>query len=103
MGEIKKVCTSARSFRPPALRAVDAKQSQVKVVGALALLDEREMDWKVLVVDVNHPAANLIQGTRTRESCSKFSMFRRCFRSVSKDTQTVVTVSDCERVTCTMP
>lgn len=40
---------------------------KVKVVGALALLDEREMDWKVLVVDVNHPAANLIQAVEDIE------------------------------------
>ena len=30
---------------------------QVKVLGIMALLDEGETDWKVLVVDVNDPLA----------------------------------------------
>jgi len=29
----------------------------VKVVGALALIDEGEVDWKILAIDVNHPVA----------------------------------------------
>ena len=31
---------------------------QVKVLGIMALLDEGETDWKVLVVDVNDPLAS---------------------------------------------
>ena len=31
---------------------------QVKVLGIMALLDEGETDWKVIVVDVNDPLAN---------------------------------------------
>lgn len=30
---------------------------QVKVLGVMALLDEGETDWKVLVIDVNDPLA----------------------------------------------
>jgi inorganic pyrophosphatase len=30
---------------------------QVKVLGVMALLDEGETDWKVIVVDVNDPLA----------------------------------------------
>ena len=30
---------------------------QVKVLGAMALLDEGETDWKVIVIDVNDPLA----------------------------------------------
>lgn len=29
----------------------------VKVVGALALIDEGEVDWKILAIDANHPVA----------------------------------------------
>ncbi|KMP06000.1 inorganic pyrophosphatase [Coccidioides immitis H538.4] len=31
---------------------------QVKVLGVMALLDEEETDWKVIVIDVNDPLAN---------------------------------------------
>ncbi|EPX74826.1 inorganic diphosphatase [Schizosaccharomyces octosporus yFS286] len=31
---------------------------QVKVLGALALLDQNETDWKILTIDVNNPMAN---------------------------------------------
>lgn len=31
---------------------------QVKVLGIMALLDEGETDWKVIVVDVNDPLAS---------------------------------------------
>ena len=40
---------------------------QVKVLGIMALLDEGETDWKVLVVDVNDPLAprlNDVEGYR---------------------------------------
>lgn len=30
---------------------------QVKVLGVMALLDEDETDWKVIVIDVNDPLA----------------------------------------------
>ncbi|KAI9206519.1 inorganic pyrophosphatase [Polychytrium aggregatum] len=33
---------------------------QVKVLGTLALLDEGETDWKVIVIDVNDPSAHLV-------------------------------------------
>ncbi|EPY50947.1 inorganic diphosphatase [Schizosaccharomyces cryophilus OY26] len=31
---------------------------QVKVLGALALLDQNETDWKILTIDINDPMAN---------------------------------------------
>jgi inorganic pyrophosphatase len=31
---------------------------QVKVLGIMALLDEGETDWKVIVVDINDPLAS---------------------------------------------
>lgn len=31
---------------------------QVKVLGTMALLDEGETDWKVIVIDVNDPMAS---------------------------------------------
>lgn len=31
---------------------------QVKVLGVMALLDEGETDWKVIVIDVNDPLAD---------------------------------------------
>ncbi|KAG5439338.1 hypothetical protein PCK2_000836, partial [Pneumocystis canis] len=31
---------------------------QVKVLGAMALLDEGETDWKIIVIDVNDPLAS---------------------------------------------
>ena len=34
---------------------------QVKVVGALALIDEGETDWKILSIDVTDPMANEIK------------------------------------------
>ena len=30
---------------------------QVKVLGVMALLDEEETDWKIIVIDVNDPLA----------------------------------------------
>lgn len=30
---------------------------QVKILGVMALLDEEETDWKVIVIDVNDPLA----------------------------------------------
>ncbi|WBW70860.1 mitochondrial inorganic diphosphatase [Schizosaccharomyces osmophilus] len=33
---------------------------QVKVLGALALLDQNETDWKILTIDVNDPLANIL-------------------------------------------
>ncbi|EEP82788.1 inorganic pyrophosphatase [Uncinocarpus reesii 1704] len=34
---------------------------QVKVLGVMALLDEEETDWKIIVIDVNDPLANKLQ------------------------------------------
>merc|ERR1712098_641457 len=31
---------------------------QVKVLGVMALLDEEETDWKIIVIDVNDPLAS---------------------------------------------
>ena len=42
---------------------------QVKVLGVMALLDEGETDWKIIVIDVNDPLAprlNDIELSRTR-------------------------------------
>jgi len=33
---------------------------QVKVLGVMALLDEGETDWKVIVIDVSDPLANKV-------------------------------------------
>ena len=33
----------------------------VKIVGALALIDEGEVDWKLLAIDANHPVAPKLQ------------------------------------------
>lgn len=35
---------------------------QVKVLGTMALLDEGETDWKVIVIDVNDPLAGKLNG-----------------------------------------
>jgi len=35
---------------------------QVKVLGIMALLDEGETDWKVIVIDVNDPLAPKLNG-----------------------------------------
>jgi inorganic pyrophosphatase len=35
---------------------------QVKVLGAMALLDEGETDWKIIAVDVNDPLADKLSG-----------------------------------------
>lgn len=36
--------------------------SQVKVLGVLAMIDEGETDWKVIVIDVNDPMASQLNG-----------------------------------------
>jgi inorganic pyrophosphatase len=35
---------------------------QVKVLGVLAMIDEGETDWKVIVIDVNDPLAAQLNG-----------------------------------------
>lgn len=35
---------------------------QVKVLGTMALLDEGETDWKVVVIDINDPLASKLNG-----------------------------------------
>lgn len=35
---------------------------QVKVLGVMALLDEEETDWKVIVIDINDPLAPKLNG-----------------------------------------
>jgi inorganic pyrophosphatase len=35
---------------------------QVRILGALAMIDEGEMDWKMLAIDVRDPIAQHIQG-----------------------------------------
>jgi inorganic pyrophosphatase len=35
---------------------------QVKVLGAMALLDEGETDWKIIAVDINDPLADKLTG-----------------------------------------
>lgn len=37
---------------------------QVKVYGAIALIDQGEMDWKVLGVNAEDPIANQLRGSR---------------------------------------
>ena len=36
---------------------------QVKVYGAIALIDQGEMDWKVLGVNAEDPIANQLRGS----------------------------------------
>ena len=36
---------------------------QVKVLGAIALIDEGETDWKILTIDITDPLADKIDGT----------------------------------------
>jgi inorganic pyrophosphatase len=43
--------------------AYTGQVKQVKVLGTMALLDEGETDWKVLVIDVNDPLAPRLNGT----------------------------------------
>lgn len=42
---------------------------QVKVLGVMALLDEGETDWKVIVVDVNDPLASHLNDIEDVEKC----------------------------------
>jgi inorganic pyrophosphatase len=35
---------------------------QVKVLGCMALLDEGETDWKIIVIDINDPLASKLNG-----------------------------------------
>lgn len=35
---------------------------QVKILGVMALLDEGETDWKVIVIDVTDPLASSLNG-----------------------------------------
>jgi inorganic pyrophosphatase len=35
---------------------------QVKILGAMALLDEGETDWKIIAVDINDPLADKLSG-----------------------------------------
>jgi inorganic pyrophosphatase len=36
---------------------------QVRVLGALAMVDEGEMDWKVIVIDTRDPAGKGVKGS----------------------------------------
>jgi inorganic pyrophosphatase len=42
--------------------AYPGQVKQVKVLGTMALLDEGETDWKVIVIDVNDPLASKLNG-----------------------------------------
>ena len=35
---------------------------QVKILGAIALIDEGETDWKILTIDITDPLADKING-----------------------------------------
>jgi inorganic pyrophosphatase len=48
--------------------AYPGQVKQVKVLGTLALLDEGETDWKVIVIDVNDPLAPKLNGKIYRET-----------------------------------
>ena len=41
---------------------------QVKVLGILAMIDEGETDWKVIVIDVNDPLAKDLNGILSSDS-----------------------------------
>ena len=76
---------------------------QVKVLGIMALLDEGETDWKVIVVDVNDPIASklndiedvennlpgLIRATNEWFRCARDPLRRRvlCINSDVQDLQ----------------
>ena len=52
---------------------------QVKVLGAIALIDEGETDWKILTIDITDPLADKIDG--------KFDIFykeKQSFSSIFK-------------------
>ena len=40
---------------------------QVKVLGVMALLDEGETDWKVIVIDINDPIASKLNDSEDIE------------------------------------
>ncbi|KAA8576732.1 hypothetical protein EYC84_006801 [Monilinia fructicola] len=46
---------------------------QVKVLGVMALLDEEETDWKVIVIDVNDPLAPKLNDTESQRTNSLFT------------------------------
>ena len=63
---------------------------QVKVLGIMALLDEGETDWKVIVVDVNDPLASKLNDIEDVESnlpglTRATNEWFRCVRSLSRD------------------
>jgi inorganic pyrophosphatase len=39
-----------------------AQVKPVKILGALAVIDQRETDWKILAIDVKDPLASKIHG-----------------------------------------
>lgn len=45
------------------------ERKTVKILGALALLDDGELDWKVIVVDVSDPLARLNSVSELRSEC----------------------------------
>lgn len=46
---------------------------QVKVLGVMALLDEGETDWKVIVIDVQDALASKLNGLSSLESSKSFT------------------------------
>ena len=52
--EIMILSTCAKSEK---LVATPGQIKQVKVLGVMALLDEEETDWKIMVIDINDPLA----------------------------------------------
>jgi inorganic pyrophosphatase len=42
---------------------------RVKVIGAMALIDEGETDWKILAINLNDPRANEIRSSSTLSVC----------------------------------
>ena len=63
---------------------------QVKVLGIMALLDEGETDWKVIVVDVNDPLASKLNDIEDVENnlpglIRATNEWFRCVRFPSRD------------------
>lgn len=48
---------------------------KVKALGVLAMIDEGETDWKVIVIDVNDPLAKQLNGLLLENMFLQYSIF----------------------------
>jgi inorganic pyrophosphatase len=59
---------------------------KVKVLGTLALIDEGETDWKVIVINMEDPEANNFNSMRTSNTYSEcIGIYITLFRGPSID------------------